>query len=73
MPLGSALQAWRDSDKRIRMATGRDPTQSEAILIADAMTPYRLLTEVMYTLGQTEFSKFHMMVLQGGSKQGNGQ
>ena len=27
-------------------------------------TPYRLLTEVMYTLGQTEFSKFHMMVLQ---------
>ncbi len=66
VPLGSALQSWRDTDKRIRMATGRDPTQSEAILIADLSTPYRLLTEVMYTLGQTEFSKFHMMVLQGG-------
>ena len=37
VPLGSALQAWRDSDKRIRMATGKDPTQSEAILIADAV------------------------------------
>ncbi|HLK37818.1 MAG TPA: biopolymer transporter ExbD [Polyangiaceae bacterium] len=68
VPLGSALQAWRDSDKRIRMATGRDPTHSEAILIGDMSTPYRLLTEVMYTLGQTEFSKFHMMVLQADKK-----
>src|SRR5579862_3635676 len=65
VPLGSALQSWRDTDKRIRMATGKDPTQSEAILIADLSTPYRVLTEVMYTLGQTEFAKFHMMVLQG--------
>ena len=73
VPLGSALQSWRDSDKRIRMATGKDPTRSEAILIADAQTPYRLLTEVMYTLGQTEFSKFHMRVMQGGSKQGTAQ
>jgi biopolymer transport protein ExbD len=70
VPLGSTLQAWRDSDKRIRMATGKDPSHSEAILIADSLTPYRLLTEVMYTLGQTEFSKFHMMVLQGGGKLG---
>ncbi len=70
VPLGSALQAWRDSDKRIRAATGKDPNHSEAILIADTSTPYRLLTEVMYTLGQTEFSKFHMMVLQGEKKKG---
>lgn len=70
VPLGSSLQAWRDSDKRIRMATGKDPNHSEAILIADSQTPYRLLSEVMYTLGQTEFSKFHMMVLQGGNKTG---
>jgi biopolymer transport protein ExbD len=68
VPLGSALQAWRDTDKRIRMATGKDPTHSEAIIIADSSTPYRLLTEVMYTLGQTEFAKFHMMVLMGGPK-----
>ena len=70
VPLGSSLQAWRDSDKRIRMATGRDPSYSDAILIADGQTPYRLLTEVMYTLGQTEFAKFHMMVLMGGSSAG---
>jgi biopolymer transport protein ExbD len=64
VPLGNALQSWRDSDKRIRAATGKDPSHSEAILVGDSRTPYRLLTEVMYTLGQTEFSKFHMMVLQ---------
>jgi biopolymer transport protein ExbD len=68
VPLGSALQSWRDTDKRIRMATGKDPTHSEAIIIADSSTPYRLLTEVMYTLGQTEFAKFHMMVLMGSAK-----
>jgi biopolymer transport protein ExbD len=65
VPLGSALQSWRDTDKRIRMATGKDPSTSEAILIVDTNTPYRVLTEVMYTLGQTEFAKFHLMVLQG--------
>jgi len=68
VPLGSALQAWRDTDKRIRMATGKDPSHSEAIVIGDQSTPYRLLTEVMYTLGQSEFAKFHMMVLMGSSK-----
>jgi biopolymer transport protein ExbD len=68
VPLGSALQSWRDADKRIRAATGKDPSQSEAILIADSLVPYRLLTEVMYTLGQTEFAKFHLMVLQSGNK-----
>ncbi|MGO9834627.1 MAG: ExbD/TolR family protein [Polyangiaceae bacterium] len=71
VPLGNALQSWRDSDKRIRAATGKDPSHSEAILVGDSRTPYRLLTEVMYTLGQTEFSKFHMMVMQadkGGKK-----
>jgi biopolymer transport protein ExbD len=67
VPLGSALQSWRESDKRIRTATGKDPSQSEAILIADSLVPYRLLTEVMYTLGQTEFAKFHLMVLQSSS------
>ncbi len=68
VPLGSALQAWRDTDKRLRAASGKDPSQSEAILICDGTTPYRVLTEVMYTLGQTEFAKFHMLVLQGDKK-----
>jgi len=63
--LGQALQSWRERDKRLRAATGKEPSGSEAIIIADAMTPYRLLVEVLFTLGQSEFSKFHLMVLQG--------
>ena len=63
--LARTLQSWRDRDKAIRSATGKDPSFSEAIIIADRDTPYRLLVEVLFTLGQTEFSKFHLMVLQG--------
>jgi biopolymer transport protein ExbD len=66
VPLGNALQAWRDTDKRIRQMTGKDANHSDAIIIADVTTPFRVLSEVMYTLGQTEFGKFHLLVLQGG-------
>jgi biopolymer transport protein ExbD len=68
VPLANALQAWRDNDKRVRTATGRDASSSEAIIIADANTPYRILVEVLYTLGETEFGKLHMMVMQGAKK-----
>ena len=65
VPLANALQSWRERDRQIRIATGKDPSSSEAIIIADANTPYRLLVEVLFTLGQTEFARFHLMVLQG--------
>jgi biopolymer transport protein ExbD len=68
VPLANALQSWRERDRQIRVATGKDPSSSEAIIIADAGTPYRLLVEVLFTLGQTEFAKFHLMVLQGAKK-----
>jgi len=68
VPLANALQSWRERDKQIRAATGKDTSHSEAIVIADNQTPYRLLVEVLFTLGQTEYSKFHLMVLQGGKK-----
>lgn len=68
VPLANALQSWRERDRQVRIATGKDPSSSEAIIIADSNTPYRLLTEVLFTLGQSEFAKFHLMVLQSGSK-----
>lgn len=70
VPLGNALQAARKLDRAIREAKGLDPSSSEAIIIADAQTPYRLVVEVMFTLGQNEFGKYHMMVMQ--SKGGTG-
>jgi biopolymer transport protein ExbD len=68
VPLANSLQSWRERDRQIRVATGKDPSSSEAIIIADSGTPYRLLVEVLFTLGQTEFAKFHLMVLQGQKK-----
>lgn len=65
VPLANALTSWRERDKQVRAATGKPIETSEAIVIADADTPYRVLIEVLFTLGESEFGKFHMMVLQG--------
>jgi biopolymer transport protein ExbD len=64
-PLENATHTWRERDRQVRIAQGKDPNVSEAIIVADKNTPYRLLCEVLFTLGQTEFSKFHLMVMQG--------
>lgn len=66
-PLGNALQVVRDQDKAIKGAKGEDSSKSEAIIIADKDTPYRLLLEVLFTLGQSEFGKFHLMVISGNA------
>ena len=65
VPLGNALQHSRDIDKAVRTAKGLNPNASEAIVVVDKTTPYRLLIEVLFTLGQSEFGKYHLMVLSG--------
>ena len=64
VPLGNALMAARKTDVAIRRAKGLDPSSSEAIVIADKGTPYRLLMEVLFTMGQSEYGKYHLMVIQ---------
>lgn len=64
VPLGNALQSARKTDKMVRQAKGLDASMSEAIIIADHTTPYRLFIEVLFTLGQNEFGKYHLMVMQ---------
>ena len=65
VPLENAAHSWRERDRQMRIAAGKDPSSSEAIIIADKGTPYRLICEVLFTLGATEFAKFHLMVMQG--------
>jgi biopolymer transport protein ExbD len=65
VPLANTLSNARENDKKIRAAKGLDPSSSEAVIVADATTPYRLLLEVLFTLGQSEFGKFHLMVRAG--------
>jgi biopolymer transport protein ExbD len=64
VPLGNVLQTARRTDVALRRAKGLDPSSSEAIIIADRGTPYRLFIEVLFTLGQSEFGKYHLMVIQ---------
>ena len=64
VPLGNALQSARKIDRALREAKGLDPASSEAIIIADNTIPYRLFVEVLFTLGQNEFGKYHLMVMQ---------
>jgi biopolymer transport protein ExbD len=64
VPLGNALMSARRTDVAVRRAKGLDPSSSEAIVIADKGTPYRLLMEVLFTLGQSEYGKYHLMVIQ---------
>ncbi len=68
VPLANRLQNARKLDKAVRAAKGLDPATSDAIIIADATTPYRLLIEVMYTLGQSEFGRYHLMVMKSNVK-----
>jgi biopolymer transport protein ExbD len=64
VPLGNALASARQIDRAVREAKGLDPASSEAIIIADSTVPYRLFIEVLFTLGQNEFGKYHLMVMQ---------
>jgi biopolymer transport protein ExbD len=64
VPLGNALMSARKTDIAVRRVKGLDPSSSEAIVIADKGTPYRLLMEVLFTLGQSEYGKYHLMVMQ---------
>lgn len=64
VPLGNALMAARKTDMAVRRAKGLDPSSSEAIVIVDKGTPYRLLVEVLFTLGQSEYGKYHLMTIQ---------
>lgn len=66
-PLGVALARARQADRLVRQTKAQDSSYSEAIIIADHSTPFRLLLEVLSTLGQNEFARYHLMVMQAKS------
>ena len=64
-PLHRVLIQHRDRLKAIaQLSQGRRPFTGEVMIIADTRTPFRTLSEVIYTLGQAEFSSLHFVVLQ---------
>lgn len=65
VPLGNSLAEARKVDKAVKQALGENANLAEAVIICDEATPWRVLVEVFVTLGQTEFNRYHLMVLQG--------
>lgn len=64
-PLHAELSQHRERFRAIEQLTqGRQPFTGTVQIIADKRTPFRTLSEVIYTLGQSEFSRIHFVVLQ---------
>jgi biopolymer transport protein ExbD len=63
-PLLTVLQKHATRLRKIeKMTGGRMKFTGEVVLIADQGTPYRLISEVLYTAGQAEYSKYRLLVL----------
>jgi biopolymer transport protein ExbD len=66
-PLFAALQKHATRLKKIeKMTGGKMKFAGEIVLIADHSTPYRLISEVLYTAGQAEYSKYRLLVQKSG-------
>ena len=68
-PLFDALTEAAQTQQDIAMRIG---SKFEGVLtvIAHEETPYRLVTEVLYTAGQAEFQKFKFAVVKGAQRGG---
>ena len=60
-PLNKRLNLVRDARKIIAQKDPRRPFLGEVQVIADRRTPYRTLSEVIYTLGQNEFKNLRFI------------
>lgn len=56
----------RDRLKLIAQMNPARPFTHTVQIICDKRIPFRTLSEVIYTLGQAEFSNIHFVVLQQG-------
>lgn len=61
-PLYKTLSDIRDRKKRTAARFANQPFVGNVQIIADRRTPYRTLSEVIYTLGQTEFKNLRFIV-----------
>jgi biopolymer transport protein ExbD len=59
------LQQHRDRLKMIAQSRGQ-AFRGEVQIVADERTPFRTLTEVIYTLGQSEFKNLRFVVIREG-------
>jgi biopolymer transport protein ExbD len=61
-PLVDTLNKHANRLKKIA-AMGGTQFDGTAMVMVDKQTPYRLLTEVLYSAGQAEFKNYHLVVI----------
>ena len=66
-PLLTTMQQHRDRLKLIASHVPTRPFTGTVQIIADGRTPFRTLSEVIYTIGQAEFQHIHFVVLHQGT------
>lgn len=64
-PLVDVLTKHANRLKKIA-AMGGSVFDGTAMVMVDKNTPYRLLTEVLYSAGQAEFKNYHLVVIKRG-------
>lgn len=70
-PLYDALEKHQHRLKKLEeLSGGAQAFRGEIIVIAHSETPYRLVSEVLYTAGQAEFNKYRLLVLTKGEAGG---
>lgn len=72
LPLTKFLQALRIENEQNLKAQGKAPPPPELMIIADRLTPYRLLLQVMYSakIKEAGYKRFRLITLQAGGAQG---
>ncbi|HEY0710459.1 MAG TPA: biopolymer transporter ExbD [Polyangia bacterium] len=64
-PIIDILTKIQNRERRVAELSGGN-FESELQVIADKSTPYRLLTEVLYSCGQAGYSNYRLIVLKTG-------
>jgi len=61
-PLVQILEKHAKREKKVAELTG-SPFEAQLMVIADQTTPYRLLTEILYSCGQAGYGNYRLLVL----------
>jgi biopolymer transport protein ExbD len=61
-PLVEVLEKHAKREKKVAELTGQK-FEGQLMLIADQTTPYRLLTEIIYSCGQAGYANYRLLVL----------
>jgi biopolymer transport protein ExbD len=61
-PLVEILEKHARREKRVAEMTGQK-FEAQLMLVADQTTPYRMLTEIIYSCGQAGYANYRLLVL----------